>query len=82
MDTHAWEEKDGWLHKLFTFDTFTEALSFVNRVGDIAEKMQHHPDIRLQNYNEVVIKSTTHDSGNMVTDKDRTLTQAIDTLFE
>lgn len=75
-----WEEKDNKLQKLFIFKNFIEALKFVNKVGELAEKVQHHPDIRLQNYKEVFIVSTTHDSGNLLTRKDYELTEAIDDL--
>jgi len=76
-----WEEKDSKLQKLFVFNDFKEALKFVNKVGNLAEKVQHHPDIRLQNYKEVFIISTTHDLGGCVTEKDYKLTVAIDSLL-
>jgi 4a-hydroxytetrahydrobiopterin dehydratase len=38
---------DHHLSKLFTFPNFVDALAFVNRVGDVAEKNGHHPDILL-----------------------------------
>ena len=77
---NTWVEHNGALEKLFVFKNFTEALDFVNRVGEIAEKMNHHPNITLQNYNEVFIATTTHDAGNRVTKKDHALSEAIDTL--
>ena len=76
-----WEEKNNKLQKLFIFNDFREALKFVNKVGELAEKVRHHPDIRLQNYKEVFIMSTTHDSGNVLTEKDYELTTAIDGLL-
>lgn len=78
---HEWEEKNNKLTKLFTFNNFKEALHFVNKVGLLAEEKQHHPDIHLQNYKEVLITTTTHDSGNIVTEKDNELAQAIDRLL-
>ena len=35
------------LEKAFQFRNFMEALDFVNRVGDLAEAMGHHPDVYL-----------------------------------
>ena len=41
-----WEVVDGHhLKKRFTFANFIEALSFVNRLGELAEEQGHHPDI-------------------------------------
>lgn len=76
----SWEEKENKLEKLFVFSNFKEALAFVNKVGDLAEEMQHHPNITLQNYKEVFIATTTHDAGNTVTEKDRILTQKINEI--
>jgi len=73
-----WEEKGGVLEKLFTFSDFREALNFVNKVGNIAEEHNHHPNITLQNYKEVLVRTTTHDAGNTVTEKDHLLARAID----
>lgn len=76
-----WEEKDNRLEKLFVFKNFKEALAFVNKVGEIAEEMNHHSNITLQNYKEVLITTTTHDAGNTVTEKDRALASRIDSLI-
>lgn len=73
-----WEEKDGYLEKLFVLSDFREALNFVNKVGDIAEEHNHHPNIALLNYKEVFVQTTSHDAGNIVTEKDNLLTKAID----
>ena len=40
-------EEDKKIVREFKFDDFAEALEFVNKVGDIAEKKGHHPDIEL-----------------------------------
>ena len=79
--------ENGWkkvnenvLQKTWKFLNFKEALDFVNRVGKIAEDLQHHPDICIKNYNQVVIETTTHDGGNILTEKDYTLVEKIDNL--
>ena len=78
--TTDWIEANGALKKKFRFSDFKAALVFVNRVGEIAETTQHHPDIDIR-YNEVSLTTTTHDAGNVVTDKDRELARAIDTML-
>ncbi len=75
-----WQEEGSTLYKEFIFPSFRDALHFVNKVGDLAEEVQHHPDMLLYNYNKVRITLTTHDAG-MVTDKDRTLAQKIDEII-
>jgi 4a-hydroxytetrahydrobiopterin dehydratase len=43
----GWSEVDGALQREFRFPNFAEALAFVNRVGELAEAENHHPDIEL-----------------------------------
>lgn len=76
-----WENIDDTLQKTFVFSDFQEALLFVNKVGEIAEKLNHHPDICIKNYKEVSISTTTHDAGNRLTEKDHQITKAIDELL-
>ena len=74
-----WKEENNTLTKEFTFDNFIQAFSFMTKVAMVAEKMGHHPD--WQNvYNTVKIKLSTHDAGDVVTDKDRELAKKIDEI--
>ena len=74
-----WNETNGALHAELTFADFAEAFAFMTRVGLIAQEQQHHPDMSIS-WNTVTITITTHDAGNTVTDKDRTLADAIEAL--
>lgn len=74
-----WKEENNHLVRTFKFRDFKEAFGFMTRVALVAEKMDHHPNWS-NVYNTVTIELTTHDAGNMVTDKDRKLAQAIDQL--
>ncbi|HCM75553.1 MAG TPA: pterin-4-alpha-carbinolamine dehydratase [Cytophagales bacterium] len=58
-----------------------EAFAFMTKVAMLAEKMNHHPSW-YNVYNKVTIELTTHDAGNIVTEKDRNLAQAIDKLVK
>ena len=60
----ALEEPDRILRS-FEFDDFKKALSFVNEVGDIAEKEGHHPNINIHDYNKVDIELYTHKIGGL-----------------
>ena len=74
-----WKEENNTLRKSFKFKNFSEAFAFMTRVAFIAEKMNHHPNWR-NVYNTVEITLSTHDEGNIVTDRDRKLAQKIDKL--
>jgi len=74
-----WTEERDQLHKTFTFKDFSEAFAFMTRVALLAEQHQHHP-YWTNVWNKVEIYLTTHDAGNVVTDKDHALAAAIDRL--
>jgi 4a-hydroxytetrahydrobiopterin dehydratase len=75
-----WKEENNRLVRTFKFSDFKEAFGFMTRVALIAEKMDHHPTWS-NVYNSVTIELTTHDAGNVVTEKDRKLALAIDQLI-
>jgi len=75
-----WEERDNSLVREFEFKNFSEAWAFMNRVALIAEKMDHHPNWS-NVYNHVRIELSTHDAGNVVTEKDRGMAKAIDEVL-
>lgn len=76
----SWIEKENTLYRKFEFKDFSEAFAFMTRVALIAEKMNHHP--KWTNvWNTVEIWLSTHDAGDVVTDKDRKLAEKIDTLI-
>ncbi len=77
-DLNDWEAENGNLKKHFEFENFAESLAFINRVGAIAEKFDHHPDILFGwGYAEFFI--TTHDAGG-ITQRDFELARAIENL--
>ncbi len=76
---NTWKEGINALTKEFKFETFKKAIDFINKVADIAESQNHHPEI-INIYNRVILKLSTHDAGDVVTQKDRELAEAIDQL--
>jgi 4a-hydroxytetrahydrobiopterin dehydratase len=76
-----WKEADNKLYRKFEFSNFSEAFAFMTRVAIEAEKMNHHP-LWTNVYNKVEIWLNTHDAGDVVTDKDRKLSQRIDALVK
>jgi 4a-hydroxytetrahydrobiopterin dehydratase len=58
----------GALQREFRFGDFVEALAFENRVGDLAERENHHPDVEIR-WNKVTLRWWTH-VADAVTDRD------------
>lgn len=77
-ESDHWSEVDRALERTFTFEGFREALAFVNRVGELAEAENHHPDIAIH-YREVTLRWWTHTAGG-ITDRDRELAARTDAL--
>ncbi|MBP7272310.1 MAG: 4a-hydroxytetrahydrobiopterin dehydratase [Saprospiraceae bacterium] len=75
-----WIEKDNALCATFRFSDFAEAFAFMTEVAFHAEKQNHHPNWN-NCYNTVTIILNTHDSGNIVTYKDRKLAETIATIY-
>ena len=69
----GWNEVDGKLEREFELASFKDAIAFVNRVADLAEAENHHPDIEIH-YKNVVLRWWTHTAGG-VTDRDRELAE-------
>ena len=76
-----WIEENNQLKRNFLFKDFKTAFAFMTKVAAIAEEMNHHP-AWTNEYNKVNICLSTHDAGNIVTEKDRKLALAIDKVFE
>ena len=80
MTPDGWTEADDRLRRELTFANFSEAWAFMSRVALLAEKMDHHPNWS-NVWNTVSIELTSHDAGNTVTERDRRLAEAINTLL-
>jgi 4a-hydroxytetrahydrobiopterin dehydratase len=70
----------GWLERDLEFKDFAASLEFVNRVAEIAEELNHHPDILLHGWNRVRVASWSHDVKG-ITDRDYALAGRINTLI-
>lgn len=75
-----WIEKDNQLYQKFIFSNFIEAFAFMTKVAILAEKANHHPTWK-NTWNSVEIWLTTHDKGNVITDKDISLSKSIDAVY-
>ena len=75
---HGWRARGAFITKAYDFEQFTDGIRFVNMVADIAEKLEHHPDINVR-YTRVGLSIQTHSAGG-VTKWDFQLARAIDKL--
>lgn len=80
MNKSNWKEENGALHCSIETESYAEATAAVVSIAMLADKQNHHPTITLE-YDRLIIRLSTHDEGNTVTDKDRKLANAIDALY-
>ena len=74
----GWARKGNALVKSYHFATFPKGIDFIRRVADVAESMNHHPDIDVR-YTKVSFVLSSHDAGG-VTDRDFALASRIEEL--
>ena len=75
-----WEVDGKSLVRTIEFEEFMEGIDFVNDLAEIADEVQHHPDIFIR-YNKVTLTLTTHDAGG-ITESDIELAQRVDNLVD
>jgi 4a-hydroxytetrahydrobiopterin dehydratase len=73
-----WQEVDGALERTVELPSFPEAIAFVNRLAEVAERENHHPDLSIS-YRKVTVRWTTHSEGG-ITERDRRLAAETDGL--
>ena len=76
----GWEYKDNAISKLYRFKEFMDGIRFLNRVAEMAEAADHHPDVKI-NYIRITFSCSTHDQGG-VTEKDFKLASQIEEAFK
>ena len=75
----GWVEVDEALERTFELPSFPEAIAFVNRVAELAQAEDHHPDVTIS-YRKVTLRWTTHSEGG-ITERDRVLAVRSTDLF-
>lgn len=73
-----WTLREGAIEREFHFGNFRSAIEFVNKVADLAEEEEHHPDIFVF-YNKVRLVLSTHKVGGL-SRKDFVLAEKIERL--
>ncbi len=74
-----WSKEGEEIVRGWTFKDFAEAISFVNRVAELAEAANHHPDILVHGWNKVRLSVTNHSAGGL-TNADFELAKRVDEL--
>lgn len=75
----GWRRQDGLLLTAFVASSAGEALEFVAAIGEVAEEIDHHPDVDWR-YDHVFVATTSHDVGRRITARDVTLARRITSL--
>jgi 4a-hydroxytetrahydrobiopterin dehydratase len=60
-----WEREGDEIVREWRFEDFNEAVAFVNKVAEVAEEANHHPDILLHGWNKVRLTYSTHSEGGL-----------------
>jgi 4a-hydroxytetrahydrobiopterin dehydratase len=74
----GWSRKGETLAKTYHFASFPDAIAFIGRVAEIAEQMNHHPDIDIR-YTNVHFLLSSHDAKG-ITNRDVELAKSIEEL--
>ena len=62
MEVPGWEIEGGELVKVFKFGSYLEGVEFARKCGEVAEEMNHHPDLLIQ-WRKVRVSISTHSEG-------------------
>ena len=63
---YGWEFKNNAIHKIFTFESYLNSIAFINRLAEIAEEKNHHPDM-VVGWCKIDVAFTSHDQGGVTT---------------
>jgi 4a-hydroxytetrahydrobiopterin dehydratase len=74
----GWGEQENALVREFELPSFPAAIAFVDRLAELAESENHHPDIDVR-YRKVTVRWTTHSEGG-ITEKDREMAERTSAL--
>jgi 4a-hydroxytetrahydrobiopterin dehydratase len=77
-ETPGWELAGDSIVRTMKFEDFKKAMDFVNRVAEVAEEANHHPDITIR-WNTVVLTQSTHAAGGL-TEHDFRLARTLNAL--
>ncbi len=74
----SWTETSEALEREVEFESFADAIRFVDRLAELADSENHHPDVDIR-FRRVTVRWSTHSAGG-VTDRDREMAARTDAL--
>ena len=74
----GWQRQGKAIQRVFEFPDFKAAMQFVNKIADVADQANHHPDIDIR-YNKVTMALVSHDAGG-VTQRDVKMARRINEI--
>jgi len=77
---NEWRHENDSLVRVFEFDDFRQAISFIVHFSFLSDQANHHAEIT-NTYNKVTIKLTTHDENESVSEKDVSIAEDCEVLF-
>ena len=77
----GWVVERSRIYRDLRFDSFSHAMAFLNRVAEVAEREQHHPNLALHEWSHVHIELYTH-LLNGISQRDVDLAVAIDAVVD
>jgi 4a-hydroxytetrahydrobiopterin dehydratase len=72
----GWARKGDALNKTYSFARFADGIRFVQQIAELADAMNHHPDIDIR-YTDVSFSLSSHDAGG-ITQRDLDLAKEIE----
>jgi 4a-hydroxytetrahydrobiopterin dehydratase len=79
LDDSQWQREGDEIVREWQLEDFAEAMAFVNRVAELAEETNHHPDILVHGWNKVRLSLTNHSAGGL-TEADFKMAAKLDDL--
>jgi 4a-hydroxytetrahydrobiopterin dehydratase len=79
LEGSPWQREGDEIVREWQLGDFAEAMAFANRVAEVAEEANHHPDIFVHGWNKVRLSLTNHSAGGL-TDADFEMAGRIDQL--
>jgi 4a-hydroxytetrahydrobiopterin dehydratase len=79
LDDSRWQRQGDEIVREWQLEDFAEAMAFVNRVAELAEETNHHPDILVHGWNKVRLSLTNHSAGGL-TEADFEMAAKLDDL--
>jgi 4a-hydroxytetrahydrobiopterin dehydratase len=79
LEGTEWKQEGEEIVRDWKFSDFAEAISFVDKVAEVSEEANHHPDILLHGWNKVRLAVSNHSAGGL-TEADFNLARKVDGL--